>query len=167
MDDVNRIATALERETTQKDPKDEISMKMWLDDLGQEGANSFCKDKEDPPPPGSRLAADVLILVLQTQFQSDVFRRLGGGFLGIDATHNTTCYTAVSLTTIMARDEWGRGKRILIYLFGQVYRVPSISRSTSRLDAVIQYTSGHNYLLPQISPILESFCLARLFHDRS
>ena len=118
MDDVNRIATALEREWTQKHPKDEISMKLWLEELGDEGANSFCKDKEDPPPQGSRLAADVFILILQTQFQSDIYRRLGGGFLGIDATHNTTCYTGVMLITIMARDKWGRGKRTMICRFG-------------------------------------------------
>ena len=112
MKDINRAATALQREKIQKHAKDEISMKIWLDDLGKLGANSFCKDRLDPPPPGSRLAEDLLILVLQTRFQSDAFRRLGSGTLGIDATHNTTCYSGVMLVTIMARDNWGHGKRM-------------------------------------------------------
>jgi len=113
MNDVNRIALALEQEKTQKHPKDEISTKLWLSgDLREQGVNSFCKDRLDPPPPGSRLSGDLFILVLQTRFQSDTFRRLGDGILGIDATHNTTHYSSVMLTTIMARDNWGHSKQI-------------------------------------------------------
>ena len=113
MKDINHIATALERETTQKDPKDEISIKMWLDsDLREQGTRSFCKDRQDPPPQGSRLAEDLFILILQTRFQLDAFQRLGSSILGIDATHNTTCYSGVMLITIMARDYWGHGKQM-------------------------------------------------------
>jgi hypothetical protein len=112
MDDINRIAKAVERDEIRLHPQDEISMKLWLDTLRKEGANTFCKDKLDLPPSGSRLAADLFILVLQTKFQSDTIRRLGNGILGIDATHNTTCYSGVMLVTIMARDKWGHGKQI-------------------------------------------------------
>ncbi len=112
MDDINHIAAEVEQKRTQKHPKDEISIKIWLDDLRVEGVNSFCKDRQDPPPQGSRLLEDLFILVFQTQFQSDAFRRLGGGILGIDATHNTTCYSGVMLVTIMARDNWGHSKRM-------------------------------------------------------
>jgi hypothetical protein len=40
----------------------------------------------------------------------DAFRRLGGGFIGIDATHNTTQYQDLLLFTIITRDHWGRGE---------------------------------------------------------
>ena len=93
--DINRVARLLDRERTQKHPKDEISIKCWLDDLRKEGANTFCKDRLDQSPPGSQLEEDLFILVLQTKFQLDVFWCLGNWFLGIDGMHNTTCYTGV------------------------------------------------------------------------
>jgi len=40
----------------------------------------------------------------------EAFRRLGDGFIGIDATHNITHYKEMLLFTIMARDNWGHGK---------------------------------------------------------
>ena len=75
-------------------------------------------------------------MVIQTRFQSDAFRRLGSRFLGIDGTHNTTCYSGVQLITLMARDNWGHGKRMN-------YNSDKISADLLRcagcLDAVIQY----------------------------
>ena len=142
MKDINHIATALERKTTQKDPKDEISIKMWLDsDLREQGTRSFCKDRQDPPPQGSRLAEDLFILVLQTRFQSDAFQHLGGGILSIDATHNMTCYSGVMLITIMARDHWGHGKQMNFTISDKFTQlIFRYARVTGSLDAVIQYT---------------------------
>ena len=40
----------------------------------------------------------------------DTFQCIGGGFIGIDATHNTTQYQDLLLFTIIARDHWGHGK---------------------------------------------------------
>ena len=88
---------------------------MWLDVLRLEGANTFCKDKLDCPPPGSGLSDEVFCLVLQTKFQSEMFRELGNALICIDATHNTTCYSGMPLFTIMARDHWGHGKRNAIF----------------------------------------------------
>ena len=113
MGDINRITNGLEHEQVQLHPKDEISMKMWLSVLHKQGANTFCKDKVDVPPPGSQLADDLVILVVQTKFQSDVFRRLGSSILCIDGTHNTTCYS-VQLLTIMVRDQWGHGMQSIL-----------------------------------------------------
>jgi hypothetical protein len=59
-----------------------------------------------------RLAEDVFIFVILTQFQSDAFQHLGSTILGIDATHNVTGYTRLMLVTIMARDLWGHGKQM-------------------------------------------------------
>src|SRR6266404_6466632 len=76
MKDINYIAKVLQRKNIQLHPKDEISIKLWLSDLKQKGAKTFCKDKLDQPPPRSRLARDLFILVIQTKFQSNTFRRL-------------------------------------------------------------------------------------------
>jgi len=95
MKDINYIAKVLQQENIQLHPKDEISMKLWLSELKQKGAKTFCKDKLDPPPLGSRLARDLFILVIQTEFQSDAFWRLGNSIASIDATHNTTYYSGL------------------------------------------------------------------------
>ena len=112
MNDINRISKALDREKIRLHPRDEVSIRKWLDILRLEGANTFCKDKLDHSPLGSGLSEDLFCLVLQTKFQSDMFRELGNALICIDATHNTTCYSGVSLFTIMVRDHWGHGKRI-------------------------------------------------------
>ena len=111
MNDIKRVARALDREKIHLHPKDEVSIRIWLDILRLEGATAFCKDKLDPPPPGLGLSEDLFCLVLQTKFQSEMFRKLGNALLCIDATHNITCYSGMPLFTIMARDHWGHGKR--------------------------------------------------------
>jgi len=114
MDDINRVSRALDREKICLHPKDEISIRKWLDVLRLEGANAFCKDKIDRAPLGSGLSEDAFCLVLQTRFQSEMFQELGNALICIDATHNTTCYSGMPLFTIMARDHWGHGKQYLI-----------------------------------------------------
>ena len=91
MDDINRISRALDREKIRLHPRDEISIRKWLDVLRLEGANAFCKDKLDRAPLGSGLSEDAFCLVLQTKFQSEMFQKLGNALICIDATHNT-CY---------------------------------------------------------------------------
>jgi hypothetical protein len=92
-------------------PEDAISAKLWMDRLKDENVHVFYKDKLDPPPLESRLQPDTFVLCIQTSFQLDAFRRLGQGFIGIDATHNTTQYQDLLLFTIVARDRWGHGKQ--------------------------------------------------------
>jgi hypothetical protein len=111
MTDVNQIVTAIENKKPQRH-HDWISIQIWLDELKEEGANGFYKAKLDPPPSGLRLAEDVFIFVILTQFQSDAFQHLGSTILGIDATHNVTGYTRLMLVTIMARDLWGHSKQM-------------------------------------------------------
>ena len=111
MTDINCVARALDREQICLHQKDEVSIQIWLDILRLEGATAFCKDKLDPAPLRSRLSEDLFCLVLQTKFQSEMFRKLGNTLLCIDVTHNITCYSEMPLFTIMARDHWGHGKR--------------------------------------------------------
>ena len=94
-------------------PEDALSIRLWVDKLKSSDAQIFYKDKIDLPPPDSTLHEDVFVLCIQTAFQVDAFRRLGGGFIRIDATHNITNYQDLLLFTIVARDRWGHGKRYI------------------------------------------------------
>ena len=89
--------------------EDGISTKLWVDRLKANNIHLFYKDKLDPPPSGSKLQGEAFIMCIQTAFQADVFRRLGNGFIGINATYNITQYQNFLLFTIIARDQWGHG----------------------------------------------------------
>jgi len=115
MDDINRVARALDRQKIRLDPKDEASIRLWIDILRLEGTNVFHKDKLARAPLGSGLSEDLFCLVLQTRFQSEMFQGLGNALLCIDATHNTTCYSGLPLFTIMVRDRWGHGKQNAVF----------------------------------------------------
>jgi hypothetical protein len=105
--EVNQIAQVLDNDKIRLHPDDAISTKILIKQLSREGTLTFYKDKQDHD---SRLPDDAFVLCIQTSFQLDAFRRLGGGFIGIDATHNITQYQDLLLFTIIARDRWGRGK---------------------------------------------------------
>jgi hypothetical protein len=109
LQDVCQMARAVEEEDIRLHEEDGISTKLWVDRLKATNIHSFYKDKLDPPPSGSRLQGEDIILCIQTAFQADAFRRLGNGFIGIDATHNITQYRDFLLFTIVARDRWGHG----------------------------------------------------------
>jgi hypothetical protein len=110
LSDVSRLARTLEDEKIRLHPEDAISAKLWMDRLKDDNVHVFYKDKLDPPPLESRLQPDSFVLCIQTGFQLDAFRRLGQGFIGIDATHNTTQYQDLLLFIVVARDRWGHGK---------------------------------------------------------
>ena len=114
--DIARMARYHDNDKISLHPEDALSIRLWLDKLKSENAQIFYKDKIDLPPSGSTLHEDVFVLCIQTTFQVDAFRRLGDGFIGIDATHNITNYQDLLLFTIVARDRWGHGKRH-IYVF--------------------------------------------------
>ncbi len=110
LEEVNRLSQVVENQRIRLHPHDAISTKLLLEQLSSTGALTFCKDKQDRAPINSRLPADAFVLCIQTSFQLDAFRRLGHGFIGIDATHNVTQYQGLLLFTIIARDHWGHGK---------------------------------------------------------
>jgi hypothetical protein len=91
-------------------PQDGPSIMLWAAQLQEEGALLAFKASCDPPPAGSFLAPDAFVLIVQTEYQREMFRKLGHAFMGIDATHNTTHYENVSLFTLIVRDHWGHGE---------------------------------------------------------
>ena len=115
--EVNQIANALDNDNIRLHPDDAISTRLMMEKLAAQGAITFYKDKQDRAPDGSRLPEDAFVLCIQTRYQLDAFRRLGNGFIGIDATHNVTQYQNLLLFTIIARDNWGQGKSLIIIDF--------------------------------------------------
>ena len=101
------MACTVEEEDIRLHEEDGISTKLWVDRLKANNIHSFYKDKLDPPPSGSKLQGDDIILCIQTAFQADAFRHLGNGFIEIDVTHNITQYQDFLLFIIVARDRWG------------------------------------------------------------
>jgi len=108
--EVNQIAQALENDKTRLHLSDAVSTRLVMENLAENSALTFYKDKQDRAPISSGLPEDAFVLCIQTSFQLDAFQRLGNGFIGIDATHNITQYHNLLLFTIIARDRWGRGK---------------------------------------------------------
>jgi len=104
------MARVIEQECIRLHLEDAISTRLWVDRLKADNINIFYKDRLDSSPIGSRLQQDTFVLCIQTGFQIDVFRRLGNGWIGIDATHNTTQYQDLQLFSIVARDRWGHGE---------------------------------------------------------
>jgi len=110
LEEVNRIAQALENDKIRLHPDNAVSTKLLIEELSGKGTLTFYKDKQDHAPIDSRLPEDAFVLCIQTDFQLDAFQCLGNGFIGIDATHNITQYQDLLLFTIIARDNWGHGK---------------------------------------------------------
>ena len=113
--EVNCMARVLENKEIRLHPDDAVSTRLLIEQLSGEGTHTFYKDKQDRAPIDSRLPDDAFVLCIQTSFQLDTFRRLGDhGFIGIDATHNTTQYQDLLLFTIIAKDHWGHGNNQLL-----------------------------------------------------
>ena len=108
--EVNQIAQVIDNHKIRLHPDDAIATRLLMDELSTQGHLTFYKDKQDCALINSRLPEDAFVLCLQTNFQLDTYRRLGGGFIGIDATYNITQYQDLLLFTIIARDHWGHGK---------------------------------------------------------
>jgi hypothetical protein len=103
------MARIIEEEEIRLHGEDAISTKLWMHRFQADEIHTFYKDKTNPSPFGSNLDEGAFVMCIQTPSQVDAFRRLGGGFIGIDATHNITQYADFLLFTIVARDRWSHG----------------------------------------------------------
>jgi hypothetical protein len=107
--DIHRIEKAIEAEEVQLHPDDGLSCGAWAKRLDERGHLLGFKSKVDPPPALSNLAGDVFTLMFQTGWQHCMFRKFGNRILCIDATHNTTMYENMQLTTLVVRDNHAHG----------------------------------------------------------
>jgi hypothetical protein len=107
--DIRRIEKDIEAEDVRLHPDDGQSTLRWVEILRRKGQLLGFKSKTDPPPPGSNLPRDVFTLMIQTKWQRQMFAKYGEALMCIDATHNTTMYEHLNLTTLLVRDRWRHG----------------------------------------------------------
>jgi hypothetical protein len=67
------MAPTVEKENIRLHKEDAISTKLWVDRLKVKNIHTFYKDKQDPPPSGSKLQGEDFIMCIQTTFQVDAF----------------------------------------------------------------------------------------------
>jgi exosome complex RNA-binding protein Csl4 len=108
--DVRRIEKMIEEETIRLASKDGDSVLQWVQVLRERGYHVEMKGSNDKPPEGSGLAHDSFVLIVQTKYQRDCWRKHGRHFAALDATRNTTHYENMSLFTLLVRDRWGHGE---------------------------------------------------------
>jgi hypothetical protein len=108
--DIRRIEKQIEAETVHLDPDNGISTLRWVHNLQRKGQLLGFKSRSDPPPLGSGLDQDIFVCMIQTNWQRSMFAKYGKGILCIDATHNTTMYENMNLTTLVVQDRWGHGE---------------------------------------------------------
>jgi hypothetical protein len=112
--DIRRIEKDIEAEAVRLHPDDGQSILKWVERLKAKGYLLGFKSKTDPAPPGSGLAPDLFLLMIQTDWQRSMFAKYGEKLVCIDATHNVTMYENLNLTTLVVRDRWGHGKFLLV-----------------------------------------------------
>ncbi|KAF7372258.1 SWIM-type domain-containing protein [Mycena venus] len=107
--DIRRIEKEIEAEAIRLHPDDGQSTILWVQRLRDKGHLLTFKSKTDPVPTGSNLALNLFLLVIQTDWQRQIFSKYGHRLVCIDATHNVTMYENLNLTTLVVRDKWGYG----------------------------------------------------------
>ncbi|KZV87284.1 hypothetical protein EXIGLDRAFT_840088 [Exidia glandulosa HHB12029] len=107
--DIRRVQAKIEAEAAHLHKDDAVSVLRWVERLRASDSLLFFKATGEPAPQDSGLAADALVLIIQTPWQRDRFAELGASFAGVDGTHNTTRYYNTTLFTIIVRDRWAHG----------------------------------------------------------
>jgi hypothetical protein len=103
----------LEAETGKLDPHDGRSVAKLVKDLEDRGAVVLSKPVDGKVPLGSGLNASTFCLIVQTRWQAERLREFGSNSIWfMDATHNTTQYENMLLTTIMVRDRHKHGEHL-------------------------------------------------------
>ncbi|KAK6971284.1 hypothetical protein R3P38DRAFT_3242736 [Favolaschia claudopus] len=101
LQDIRRIEKAIEAESIRLHSGDGESTLLWVERLRAQGMLLGFKAKSQPPPADSGLEPDVFILMVQTKWQKQKFEQYGRELVCIDATHNTTIYENLNLTTLL------------------------------------------------------------------
>ena len=141
--DVYRIQKSIEEETIHLAGGDGSSVVAWAEKPKAEGHFMSLKTSSSAPPPGSNLAGEIFVLIIQTKYQQECWCKHGHRFAGLDATHNTTHYENMSLFTLLICDKWGHGMSNT-FLIEEYHRLNFMSRNACCLDDFFQCTGRDN-----------------------
>lgn len=109
--DIRNIKVKVDDRIVKRHDDDATSVTMMVAELQQEPFNPVVIFK----PQGSKvdshpsLQTDSFVLVLQTQFQMELYQKYASTILCIDSTHGTNQYR-FKLISIVVPDEYGKGK---------------------------------------------------------
>ena len=109
--DIRNIRVKVDDRIVKRHDDDETSVTMMVAELQQEPFNPIVIFK----PQGSKddshpaLQTDSFVLVIQTQFQMEVYQKYASTILCIDSTHGTNQYR-FKLVSVVVPDEYGKGK---------------------------------------------------------
>lgn len=144
----------IEQETIRLAKSDGQSILLWAERLRRIrkiGCHVILKSVSEPAPEGSELQPDSFVLIIQTPYQKESWRKHGNQYAGIDATHNTTQCENMSLFTLLVRDRWGHGLLFVLLLV---------------LDPVY-YSQTHPFLLSNVPVNSYAPCSSRDHRSRA
>lgn len=109
--DIRNIRVKVDDRIVKRHDDDATSVTMMVAELQQEPYNPIVMFK----PQGSKddlhpaLQADSFVLVIQTQFQMELYQKYASTILCIDSTHGTNQYR-FKLISVVVPDEYGKGE---------------------------------------------------------
>ena len=152
--DIRCIEKKIEEETIRLATQDGESVLRWVNVLRARGHYVLIKTSNNESPPNSNLDKDTFVLIIQTKYQQECWKKHGHRYAGIDATHNTTHYENMSLFTLLVRDRWGHGECYTLYLLVanlRIYnRILINYRHPHSVDDLIKRYRRHHQLLPPV-----------------
>ena len=121
--DISNLRVNIKDNAIIRHKNDPTSVSLLVAELQQEDYDAILLFK----PQGERsiaypnLSTESFVLVIQTQFQQQMFQKYGHKILCIDSTHGTNAYR-FQLITCIVPDDFGKGM-ILIYATCQLHRI--------------------------------------------
>ena len=114
--DIRNVRVKVDDRIIKRHDDDATSVTMMVAELEQELFNPIAifkpQGSEDQTYPA--LHTDSFVLVIQTQFQMELYQKYASTILCIDSTHGTNQYR-FKLISVVVPDEYGKGK----YLYNQ------------------------------------------------
>ena len=109
--DILNIKSRVQDQAIIKHPDDATSVLLAVTQLQQEEFNPvlFFKQQHTVDPDHPEFASDSFILILQSEFQQQMYLRFASKIVCIDSTHGTNAYK-FKLLTLMVADDFAMGK---------------------------------------------------------
>ena len=108
--DISNVRVNIKDNAIIRHKSDPISVSLLVSELQQEAFDPILlfKPQGEKSATHTTLPTEGFVLVIQTQFQQELFQKYGHKILCIDATHGTNAYR-FQLITCIVPDEFGKG----------------------------------------------------------
>ena len=108
--DISNVRVNIKDNAIIRHKSDPMSVSLLVSELQQEAFDPILlfKPQGEKSTTHTTLPTEGFVLVIQTQFQQELFQKYGHKILCIDATHGTNAYR-FQLITCIVPDEFGKG----------------------------------------------------------